>query len=197
MDAYRQEVFNVLLAQLLHERGVVSTPESIIKGVLEQGWRAPDIIVDFFGLRLAIEGEVADQPGAEERALASTRTRVEEGIAHVGVAAIYPEDLRRVEFSELKSRMETSELRVAIITESEESGFTNGNVDYLESSLRQTFEQLIHEDIVGRAAALLDAGVERFASVVTIKPGALGRLAEEFGIRPLPERKRASEEPSE
>ncbi len=194
-DAYRQEVFNVLLVQLLHERGVVSTPESIIRGVLEQGWRAPDIIVDFFGLRLVVEGEVADRPGAEERALASTRRRVEEGIAHVGVAAIYPAELREAAFADLKSRLASCELRIAIMTESEEGGFSKGNVDYLESTLRQTFEQLIHEDIVGRAAAVLDAGVERFASVVTIKPGAFGRIAEALGIRALPEKQRASEEP--
>ena len=42
-----------------------------------------------------MEGEVDDQPDAKKRALESAEKRVEEGIAHIGVAVIYPAFLRR------------------------------------------------------------------------------------------------------
>ncbi len=63
-DSYRQEVFNVLLAQLLQERGVIAAPENILKAGPERRRKMPDVIVHYQGLRLIIEGEVSDQPGA-------------------------------------------------------------------------------------------------------------------------------------
>ncbi len=48
MPGYRQEVFNVLLAQLLQERVVVSAPEKIVH-VKGQGRKMPDVIVNFCG----------------------------------------------------------------------------------------------------------------------------------------------------
>jgi hypothetical protein len=81
---YRQEVLNVLLAQLLQERGIISAPESIISLGVKPKRNMPDIIVDFNGLRTVIEGEVADQADAQSRALAAARKRVETGIAHIG-----------------------------------------------------------------------------------------------------------------
>lgn len=72
---YRQEVFNVVLAQILQERGVISVPEKVIKAVLaKQGARRmPDVMVNFMGLRTVIEGEVSDQPEAKRKALESAR----------------------------------------------------------------------------------------------------------------------------
>ena len=65
---YRQEVLNVILAQLLQDRGIVSVPEGIIKSI-DNRRRMPDVLVDFLGLRMMIEGEVSDQRDAEEQAL--------------------------------------------------------------------------------------------------------------------------------
>jgi len=42
---YRQEVFNVLLAQLLQERGVITAPESIVRSGPERARRMPDLII--------------------------------------------------------------------------------------------------------------------------------------------------------
>jgi len=185
-DHYHQEVFNVLLAQLLRERGVISVPESIIKRGLEQARRMPDVIVTYLGLRTVIEGEVADQPDAQTCALDSARKRVTEGIAHIGVAVVYPAEIRETPFAELKSAIAGSELQVAIVTESGDSGYARGNVDYLESALRHAFEQLAREDVVAQAAAALSAGIERFASACTPKQGIVARMADALGIRELP-----------
>ena len=88
-NPYRQEVFNVLLAQLLSERGVISAPENICSVGTTGKKGMPDVIVTYRGLRTAIEGELSSSPKAEERALSSALKRVEQGISHIGVAIIY------------------------------------------------------------------------------------------------------------
>jgi hypothetical protein len=183
---YRQEVLNVLLAQLLQERGTVSTPESIVKGPLSGSRKMPDVIVNYNGLRTAIEGEVADGPHACERALASAHSRVEDAIAHIGVAVVYPATLRSPDFAELKAELARCELGLAIVTESDMTGFVTGNVDYLEQALRNAFNALVKEDVVAKAVAALDEGIEHFALAVATKPGIVGRMAEALGIRELP-----------
>lgn len=183
---YRQEVFNVLLAQLLQERGAISAPESIIHSGPGRSRKIPDVIVTFRGLRTAIEGEVDDQHGADEKALASARKRVELGIAHIGVAIVYPAELRQADFSELKAKLATAKLGIAIVTESGSTGFVSGNSDYLESALRNAFEHLVREDIVTQAVEALDKGIEDFASRIVHKRGVVGRSAKVLGIRELP-----------
>lgn len=183
---YRQEVFNVLLAQLLQERGAVSTPENIIRAPLAGKRKMPDVLVHYNGLRTAIEGEVGDRPDAQLRALGSARTRVEDAIAHIGVAVVYPAALRDVEFPRLKDELAGCILDIAVVTESESTGFVPGNVDYLEQALRNAFNALVKEDVVAKAVAALDAGIEHFALAVATKPGIVGRIAEALGIRELP-----------
>jgi len=187
-DGYRQEVFNVLLARLLQERGVIAAPETILKTDFTSERRMPDVIVSFYGLRLVIEGEVSDNPYAEERALTSVRKRVEEGIAQIGVAVVYPASLRTVPYPQLESALAKSELRLCVVTESGESKMGVGDVDYLENALRTAFEQLIKEDVVKQAVAVLDSGVESFAGILSDKDGSLIRIAEILGIQELPDR---------
>jgi hypothetical protein len=182
---YRQEVFNVLLAQLLQERGVIAAPENVIRSSQSANRRMPDVIVNFQGLRTVIEGEVNDQPNAHEKALASVGKRVEDGIAHIGVAVIYPGELRKVAFNTLKRSLADCDLEIAIVTESEKTDFIKGDVNYLENALRRAFEHLVQEDVVANAVAALEAGIERFASVLSVKAGDVGRVAESLGIREL------------
>lgn len=186
---YRQEVFNVLLAQLLRERSIVSVPEDVLAS--PQGRRMPDVLVDFAGLRTAIEGEVADQPDAHEKALASAKGRVEQGIAHIGLGVVYPADLRRVDFAQLHDRLASAELFVAVVTEADVSGYVATNVDGLAEILRGTFDQLVKENAVAEAVAVLEAGIETFASAVCTAPGIVPRLADVLGVRELPDPKKA------
>ena len=65
--ASRQEVLNVLLAQLLQERGLVAAPEQILRHRTGET-KLPDVLVDFQGLRLIIEAEFAGTAGAKEKA---------------------------------------------------------------------------------------------------------------------------------
>ena len=132
---YRQEVLNVLLAQLLQERGVVTAPESVLSVSAQNLRRIPDILVNFQGLRTAIEGEVGDNPNAQKQALESASERVAQGIAHIGIAVVYPPELRTAGFEQLKARLVTAQLSVAMATESGQTAFSEGSVESLESAL--------------------------------------------------------------
>ncbi|MDD2903037.1 MAG: hypothetical protein PHU44_11460 [Syntrophales bacterium] len=192
---FRQEVLNVVLAQILEQHGVISAPETILKARPGMKRRMPDVLVYFRGLRLIIEGEVEDAPKAEENALNSARQRVEEGLAHIGVAVVYPAFLRKIErLDQLKSELEESQLSIAIFNESGETGFTSANIKQLIDKLYQTFDQLVQEDVVKRATAILDEAVEKVAPVFAAIPGFPQEAAKILGIRALPTRKKASTE---
>jgi hypothetical protein len=77
----RQEVVNVVLAQLLAEHGLVAAPEQIIKSP-STATRMPDVILDFHGLRLAVEAEFIDAPNAASAAFTKAQSRVEQELAH-------------------------------------------------------------------------------------------------------------------
>jgi len=188
---FREEVFNVILAQILEEHGVISAPERIIKARPGMTRRMPDVLVYFRGLRLIIEGKIEDAPNAEENALNSARKRVEEGLAHIGVGVVYPAFLRKSKGpSQLKKGLENSELRVGIISESGESGFASANVAQLIDMLYQTFDRLVQEDVVKRATEILNEAVEKAAPVLAAIPGFPGEAARILGIRALPARKK-------
>src|SRR5258708_16551636 len=176
----RQEVFNVVLAQLLQERGAVVAPESILYTGPQKKRQMPDVIVNFQGLRTAIEGEV-EAPAARDKALASAAARVETGIAHIGIGVVYPSALRSVEFSKLNQELARVKLDIAIVTEAGDSGFIEGNVDYLERVLRSTFDQMIKEDVVADSVLKLDGAVEQFAKAVLRYKGIWGRLTRAIG----------------
>ena len=178
---YREEVLNVLLAQLLDEQGIISAPEQSLKQV-SQSRRIPDVLVSFRGLRTAIEGKVADHPTAREDVLQNARGRVEQGIAHIGISVLYPSSLRKVPFTSLKTELNKTRLQIAICSEAGEQGWTEGDANYLGTMLRRTFDQLVEEDVVTQAVAALDAGVEVFAQALSSSPAAIERSAVLLGI---------------
>jgi len=209
----RQEVLNVLLAQLLQERGLVAAPEQIQNFGLGTR-RMPDVLVDFHGLRLAIEGEFAPYPSgnlaqAERKAAYSALKRVEQGIAHIGIALIYPDALRSVPFERLKEELARVSLRFAIVTEScqqqlslptiekEPVQFTEGSLDTLAEALRRAYEQLIHDEVLEHAIALIEKGIERFVAALRVQPAATERFKSVLEVKELPEEELEDEEVGE
>jgi hypothetical protein len=190
-SGYREEVFNVLLALLLHERGVVTAPEQSLREAIEQRRHVPDVLVVYRGLRTVIEGKVADKAGADVRAIEQARDRVNSGIAHVGIALLYPAAIRKTpSFSELQGFLSTCTFKVAVCSETGETGWTEGGLDYLADVLRGTFEQLVREDAVVKAVDILDSGINEFARLVFTSPATVNRAAEILGIREIPKRSR-------
>jgi hypothetical protein len=195
---FRQEVLNVAIAQLLAKHGIISAPEIILKAKPGQKRRMPDILVSFLGLRLVIEGEVEDTPGAGERALESARKRVEEGLAHISMAVVYPVFLRKLnDFSQLQKELETSQLKAAIVDESGETGYSLTEVSQLPNILNNTFDKLVREDVVARAVVILDEVVEKGAPVFAAIAGFPEAAARILGIRALPRRKKSTDDEEE
>lgn len=180
---FRQEVLNVVLAQLLRERGIISAPEDVLAS--SEGRRMPDVLVDFAGLRTAIEGEVDDQPDALQKAQSSAARRVEQGIAQIGLAIVYPAELRHVEFADLKNLLARVRMRVSVVTEAGQTGYADSDVDGLSEILRHTFDQLVKENVVAEAVVALETGIEGFAAAVGRSPAVVTRLAEALGIGSL------------
>jgi hypothetical protein len=199
--ANRQEVLNVVVAQLLEERGLVAAPEQIISRLDLRSRRMPDVLVDFQGLRLAIESEYAAR-GAEDKASRAALRRVSEGIAHVGMALIYPDALRTApgDSETLRHLLTTETLQYAVITESEAalqialpfvSGkesvipFVKGTLDQVADALRRAYDQLIQDDVLNRAVRLLEQGIESFTFSLSPQPAATGRFMNALGIKEL------------
>lgn len=190
-SGYREEVFNVLLALLLHDRGVISAPEQSFRQALQERRHVPDVLVVYRGLRTVIEGKVADKSEAAEKALAQARDRVSSGVAHVGIALLYPAAIRKVpSFSELPGFLSTCTFRVTVCSETGETGWTEGGLDYLADVLRGTFEQLVREDAVVKAVDLLNSGIDEFARLVFTSRATVNHAAQILGIRELPDRRR-------
>lgn len=95
--------------------------------------------------------------------------------------------------------MAECQYEVAVFAESEfgEHGFNSGDVNYLAEILRKTFDQLVKEDVVSQAFALIDAGIEQIASGVRHSPGFVPNSAQALGIRALPPQKKAKNEKPE
>ena len=179
----REEVLNVCLAQLLAQRGVVAMPESIAT-VTGRTRRLPDVLVRFRGLRTAIEGKLADTQGAEAIVIAQAAERVEEGIAHLAIAVIYPKELRSADTLEsLTDALAQAELRVAVLSEADGGAWTTGTIDALAEMLRRTFSELVREDVVTLAVETLNAGVDEFATALQSATGTVARCAVVLGIR--------------
>lgn len=140
----------------------------------------PDIVVEFSGLRVMLEGKVGDVQQAHTKALDAARNRLEQGIAQIGVAVVYPASLR--DASDVKTALAQSDFDIAVVTESQEVGYFKGNVDYLKSALTLAFEHLVEEDVVAQAAAALDAGINNFSNSVIGRPGVIQRLAETLDL---------------
>jgi hypothetical protein len=185
--ATRQEVLNVLLAQLLRERGLIAAPEQITRAVADGSTHMPDVLVDLQGLRLAIEGDFASRSGAEDAVVAQTRDRVEKGIAHIGAAVLYPVALRHGEFGQAKADLAHAALRFAVITESPDPvSFGTGDVEHLAEALRRAYGQLVEDKVLERAVTLLGHGIDGFTKALAGQPATAERFATALGIKETP-----------
>ena len=209
-SSVRQEVLNVLMAQLLQERGTVAAPEQILRDPLGRR-RMPDLlVVNYEGLRLAIEGEIAS-PSAKKKAGRSALQRLEDGIAHIAMALVYPAHLRRMgrDAALLKKALsEETHLEFAVVTESEITEaqlsfpdqsekqvefarFLRGDLNGLLGELNRAYEQLAKDNVLERAAQAVDTAIGTFLNTIDITPAMTAQFAEILEIRPLPKRKKS------
>jgi hypothetical protein len=193
---YRQEVLNVVLAQLLQEQGQVAAPEQVLRHA-EGSVKLPDVLVDFQGLRLVIEAEVGKTKDKQDRARSKAQERVDQAIAHVGVAVVYPKAIQETkDFSKLKAELAKASLDFAIITEvtakrvqgefwpdlPQKAPFVTGTVGDLADSLRRSYEQLVKDETLTKAVSKVEASIEEFVFALSAQPAAAERMAQAVGV---------------
>ena len=175
----REEVVNTQFAVLLSKHGTSAEAETI----LAKGKHRPDIMLQMRGIRVVIEAKFVDHSNAENTVLADARNRVLKGIAHIAVAVIYPLNLRSVPTSEILEKLETTELKFRIVSESEEndSWYEDTPANIL-AAIRRAQEALAKDDIVERTAKKLSAQLDTIAKLLTGQTGTCDRLSEILGI---------------
>jgi hypothetical protein len=200
---YREEVFNILIAQLMHQRGIVAAPEQILSHDLNYSKAMPDVMVQYNGLRTIIEGRFAKTKAAQTALLKKTRERVQKGIGHLGIAIIYPDYFRSIPFDQLPTEMATYHYQFAIVSEIEDvqlaismldfpkpeeiylpAKWFSGDLDGLGDLLRRTYDRLLKEDVVKRAADNIRLGIANFSTIILSSSGSVKRCANVLGIRP-------------
>jgi hypothetical protein len=174
----------VLLAQLLGRRGLVAAPERILSGRALGTRHMPDVLVDFNGLRLAIEGDWDRGPAAQRQVADQARARVEKGIAHLGIAVLYPSSLRAMPFQRLEAALQRATLRFAVLSELPDAPqFAEGDLETLSAALRGAYEQISTDQAVERAVRVLEGGIDAFTRSVARHRGTTERFASILGIR--------------
>ncbi|MBI1914356.1 MAG: hypothetical protein HYS12_06405 [Planctomycetes bacterium] len=192
----RQEVANVLLAQLLVERGLVAAPEQILqvhnKG--KSSVQMPDVLLDFQGLRLVIEAEWSSTPSAAKRAYEKAQGRLSDGVAHIGVAVVYPARLRQLALKAQKEGLASATLQFAILTEASEltrdlfvgatvPDFDGGGVDDLSAALRRSYEQLAQDTTLENAVVRMQDAISEFLGGLRSQPATIERMGLALGVR--------------
>ena len=173
--AFREEVINVALAEILEQRGMLSVPETIRKTVRPRARNLPDIIVgDLFGVRIVIEGRFDNGRPSHESLLKDAKERVERGISPVCLAVLYPLELRSANsLPELKRNLEKATFRIRVISENSEGDWTEGTVNDIADALRRSYELLVGEDVVATSVGdiedAIDAASEVFVRIRSLK----------------------------
>ncbi|MBO9308763.1 MAG: hypothetical protein J7551_03150 [Chloroflexi bacterium] len=190
ISTYRQETLNIAFAQILHAEGIALAPESVLRA--DERRRLPDIVLDYRGLRLMVEGEVDDLLEPEEKAYRAARRRLEEGLAHIAIGVVYPALLRNVPFRKLHRAIHESRLRfVVLIPSALEASFVEGKVSDFRDMLERAYDHLLREDEVSEAVAIIESAVEQFAQVVIQHFSArLPEIAEVLEMKYQPKRRR-------
>lgn len=176
----REEVFNVLLAQCISERGMVAAPENIMTA---NGRRAmPDVIVSVRGLRCIIEGKMGDVQDARNEAATAAQRRIATGIAHIGVGVVYPAFLRESSFKNQKHILSTTTLEFIVCSEASPGAWEHGTLDSILDELRRAYDMLVRDDVLTRSVQRLQSGMGALTQVLSMYPAASTRLADTLGV---------------
>jgi hypothetical protein len=180
----REEVVNVLLAELLEKRGLVSVPETIRKAVGGKGKKLPDITVaDLLGIRMVVEGKFDLTGDTRVQLFKDAKARVEEGISPVCLAVLYPADLRQTEtVPKLRSRLEKSDFHVRVISESGDGEWASMSLDGIAEALRRAYELLVSDDVVIRSVGELEESIEAASEVFSQSETLIERFRGALGI---------------
>jgi hypothetical protein len=156
---------------------------------------------------MAIEGEYSSSL-AQRKASGSALRRVEEGIAHIGIAVVYPREISLIgNPAKLKKTLASSMLQFAIITEIQQPefqqlaflleptpskpiiAFVEGDLNALVDALRRSYEKLIEEEVLERAVQLMQESTQKFLLALQSQPATAERFQSAMDVRVLPQEK--------
>jgi hypothetical protein len=173
----REEVLNVTLASCIAARGLAAAPETITRR-----HEMPDVIATFRGLRCVIEGKSGDVQNARQVVAGDARKRVEQGVAHLAIAVVYPREMRSTPFSRLLAAMNAAVLDFMVYTENGPGDWRAGGVDAILEELRRAHETIVRDDAVTRAVQKLNLGMGVVANALVSSAAVCDRLIEVLGI---------------
>lgn len=180
----REEVINVILADLLSDRGFLSIPESIRRTARRRSRRLPDVtLADFWGVRITIEGRIDSSTSIKDGLFRDASKRVEEGISPICLAVLYPRDLRNISsLNDLRTRLSRSSLTVRIICENDPGQWTETDIQGITDMLRRSYDLLVDEDIVASSVNDLDLVIGNASDILINYPSGINRLESVLGI---------------
>ncbi len=183
MPPFREEVLNVILADVLARRGLLTLPETIRRSV-GRGRRLPDIMVaDLWGVRTVIEGRTETGSAVQVSLLKDARARVQEGIAPICLAILYPPALRETEsLRQLRRELARVTFKIRVVSEVDEGAWAPARLDDIAEALRRTYELLVTEDVVAVAAAEIHSAIEAASESLLAAPASPSRLQAILGI---------------
>lgn len=180
----REEVINVLLADILTEMDLLSVPEAIRHTLQSRNRSLPDVTVaDLHGVRVTLEGKVGTSAATLAALTRAAQRRVEQGLSPICLAVAYPDPLRRASsLRQLRSALTNAELRVRVFVESGALDWETTRVAGLGDILRRSYELLVSEDVVASAVDELDQAIEAASELLVLQPAVPERLRQRLGI---------------
>lgn len=184
---FREEVLNVILADLLRKRGSLSVPERIkhVSTPTGMGRRMPDVtIADYQGVRVVLEGRSGESIDVETGLSEDAKRRVEEGIAPICIAVHYPPEARRASsVEELERVFGTLPMRVRVFNEASDGEWTVASLEDLSAIIRRSYDDLVKEDVIARTVDDLSTGIEAVTTALLDARANPSRLRDVLGIR--------------
>lgn len=166
-DAQREEAINVRLADLLNESGASARAETIVRSGRHK--KFPDVRVEWAGLRVAIEAKY-DGPGAAAAVESQVEERLQDALGDVGVALLYPEELKRA--TDVRATLRGAHMRAKFSAPGREGTWqTLSGVADLSRSFEYARALLIDDDAVLAATERLEEAVGTFENAVKAQPG--------------------------
>jgi hypothetical protein len=182
----REDVLNVLLAELLERRGLWSMPDGLRRRTDRDRPPLPGVtLVDLEGVRVVVEGALHDGERVRQRLLERARRRVGEGLSPLCLAVLYPPGLRAAAtFAARRQALTAATLEIRVVSESDDGAWHQTTVPGVVELVRGGYERLIREDGVTHVVAELRAAIGRAARVIADGRGMTERLAGTLWMSP-------------
>jgi hypothetical protein len=135
------------------------------------------VIVTYHGLRVVIEGKIDRGRGARVAVDKQAHDRVSDGIAHVGIAVLYPSGAGTTAFSELPAFLSAAPLEIRVHTESGPSEWVETDLNGLGEQLNRAYTMLVKDDVVDAALGVLRESIAIAATTFQATPAIPERLS--------------------